>query len=226
MENTPLETLFTNAFNCEKPSKTTAQHLIEQLCLQAQHQKEHTNNFGELRMDELEHILAQLYTYYKPASAKTAKDPVAWVHLAAGVKDQFRKYLQAAYCSDGRLVATDGRRLHMIPAPDGFKPGHWYDEKGNDITPAMDGQTYPDYQRIIPKADKKEEIDFTKLPVKPYRNGKGARVELPDGTLLDKRCTDAAFGKKGKATRLAGTPDEPNLFECEQGTVVIMPMRP
>lgn len=93
--------------------------------------------------DETLEQLATLYSYFKPSTPATPKTEEEWVACAAGVHD-VREYLHCLRADKGRLVATDGIRMHICPTelPDGA-----YDSQLNPVDARVAG-TFPDWRAV------------------------------------------------------------------------------
>lgn len=107
--------------------------------------------------------LAAIYKYFMPAIPKEAKTDQEWVFKATS-KEATRPYLHFSYCDDENLVATDGHRLHYIPAQ-GDKG--YQDQNGAPITLALN-LTFPDYKRVIPTTFKWTiKVELSELEIVP-----------------------------------------------------------
>lgn len=88
--------------------------------------------------------LANLYAYFLPSKPKTAKNDLEWVSKAVAVKD-VRYYLNYLHEASGKLVGTDGHRMHWIET----KQDRGYLAPMTGDVVSCDG-TYPNIERVIP----------------------------------------------------------------------------
>jgi hypothetical protein len=96
--------------------------------------------------------LALLYRHFSPKKAPNAvpKTPFDWVKKAATTKD-LRYYLHyPRRMANGDLVATDGRRMHLVRNSGHDKRDAAYDLNHIEIDAETAGK-FPDYPRIIPR---------------------------------------------------------------------------
>lgn len=134
--------------------------------------------------------MAALYGFFMP-SPVPAKKPFDWVGLAISTEET-RYYLCHVYVTDGRMVATNGHLLHLLPTDreDGF-----YDKAGVKIE--VDA-TFPDFDRVIPPAKGKTFVWKRKAAelVKPWTDGHTGKLvhsyKLPNGTYVNKAYWDKA----------------------------------
>lgn len=110
-------------------------------------------SLGPEHADDLESLI----NYFAPAVPKNPKTAFEWVAAAAG-KSDVRFYLNYVYVENGRMVATDGARLHLAKTDlaNGF-----YDPKTGRI--AKVDAKYPDIERVIPKTGTMKEASTEKI---------------------------------------------------------------
>ena len=175
MTTTNLATL---AYQIKQPKlkKAEAQALIEKY-------------FKGAQDDQTRVELAQLYRYFTPAPAKTAKTTTEWVHKAADPSDT-RPFLNHSYSDGKRLVATDGARLHLAETD---LPVGYYDNKGNLIEGHAEKHTFPQYETLLPSDSEvlgRVFLSDQKLhTIKPKYGKKTVAMEIGD-VFIDKRFID------------------------------------
>lgn len=98
-----------------------------------------------------------LYRYFLPTKTKTVEDTFRWVHQATS-NDETRFYLSAVYCDDGKLIATDGHRMHLWDSPGaGFEQDNFYNINGDKVK--MEHANFPPYERVIPSKRFEVEVE-------------------------------------------------------------------
>lgn len=99
--------------------------------------------------------IERLYRYFLPAIPKVSKTGEQWVAKAIGDdKDVGRPFFQYLHAAKGRLVATDGNRLHYVE----FHSTGFFDPKS--MHPVKTGLTYPDIDRVIPSSRRDDFISY------------------------------------------------------------------
>jgi len=168
-------------------------------------------------------LLCGLSRYFEvEPKRKAAKDAFAWLAQAAS-NDTTRLVLNSVYVDKENIVATDGRRLHIMPA--GNKKKGFYDIQGHKVE---DQGTYPNYKQVIPqgyKADyKKLELSQSDLRTDEVIGGNDCLV-IGDEPFNLKFVKEAlAYDKT--ATVYYMNQGGPVIFEMKEGRkVVIMPIR-
>lgn len=170
--------------------------------------------------------LADLYNYFKPAPRKTPKTPEEWVARAMPTND-IRYYLNYVYSDGGRIMATDGHRLHVFETdkyPKGFYDGQ--------MNPLEVGATYPDITRVIPKGRgksmQKKELLSGEIKINEADSSKAPAevIGINHGFAQRKYIDDALsfFDEAGINTFQA---DYRNAIRYRQGHLmaVVMPIR-
>lgn len=158
----------TNTMNIEtmaarihgKPKKPQVQDIIKAM-------------FAETSDIEQQKKLAAIYKHFMPAIPKQAKTDREWVFKATG-KEETRPYLHYSYCDGENLAATDGHRLHYVPAQGGKG---YQDQNGAPITLDL---TFPDYKRCIPtKFEWAITVELSELKIVPIpRNNKAMAYSI------------------------------------------------
>ena len=103
---------------------------------------------------ELKEQMAMLYSYFMPAMPKRAASMFEWVAKATYAKD-VRQYCQFVYCDGSFLIGTDNHRMHYA-LTDGREVGYYHAITGDKV---QEDARFPDWQRVIPPADKGREVD-------------------------------------------------------------------
>ena len=104
--------------------------------------------------DLTSHSISMLLNYFAPPMPKIPKTVEQWAAKATAEKD-LRPYLNSFLVDSGKVIATDGHRLHIgsTDMPDGK-----YDKK--TLLPVEMEGTYPKYSRVIPETN---DSDFAPL---------------------------------------------------------------
>ena len=104
-------------------------------------------------------FIAALYQYFLP-TFKKPKNLIEWVSLAKS-KEATRYYITEMHARDGKLVATDGHRLHVVNLVDTDLDEYlkgYISLTGAEIE--LGGQ-FPEYERVIPEENLQAEFDLT-----------------------------------------------------------------
>lgn len=114
-----------------------------------------------------------------------------WVGKAMGVRD-VRSRLNFYYSDGARLICTDGHRLHLTPTT---LPQGYY---GKALNPVDDQGRYPEVDRVINLADRKEHTVLVDSLVVRLGNSRcSSAYELPQGGLVDmKYWAEATKGRE------------------------------
>lgn len=215
---THLNRVATLATQQDKRTKKNVFAVVESLC---------QDDSPTLNMEQQ----AILYKFFM-CSIKPAATAFNWVALAIR-KQEYRAYLKYVYCDhehpDGpQIVATDGHRVHMCPAPEGMGKG-FHDLNGVKVN--LDKMTYPDYQRIIPSGGRSIlwERDHAKVVAVPRQGKPCLRYEFhtADGKIYcDKGYFDLARQKQDSVTvHYTDHLSALRLELDEERTAVVMPVR-
>lgn len=152
--------------------------------------------------------------------------------------DETRYFMNFIYCEDSKLIATDGRRLHMMELSEGemefhgFKPDTFYRFlKGTktvcwlaEIDNSVENMVFPNYKRVIPDKEDTVKTKFVNKSNKLflYENLKNISKSLPDDAGLDIRYLfdlpkDRIFTVYVKKDIRA------MALECDSLTAIVMP---
>lgn len=211
-----MDNLPTIAARVGKPTKPSAQNMLMTL---ADKYKEDKETFEQL---------GALYAYFMPPVPKAAKveDTFKWVAQAVEKKG-YREYLQYVRCcynKDGLLVlvATDGHRMHVAKAPDGYTEG-FYDVAGNKVDVDM---YCPDWERVVPRENPHCGL-YTPLKNPTLRqHGKNVLVSMPGDGWLNRAYLAQAMGKQESVSVSYEDGVAPYMISHECGAyAVIMPVR-
>jgi len=176
---------------------------------------------GELLETEKE----SLYKYFSPALPKTAKEPWKWVAKAVPTND-VRYYLNYLYSDGGRLIGTDGHRMHFIETD--LKAGFYNPKTLDPIT--VDGR-FPDIERVIPKKTNFKEYVLSDLvhgSTPLIKSGKTIEHVIigKHKTHVNKDYLYQAFNKFDGVKISVGENDNSSILgQNDFGSFVIMPMR-
>lgn len=107
------------------------------------------NTNADTKDESLVCKFAVLFNYFEPkVTKKSGTDKFAWLFQAV-TTDPTREVLMYAYCDGDFVVATDGRRLHLMPNEEGLAKGYYNQRK--ELIPEQDHPyTYPNYKQVIP----------------------------------------------------------------------------
>ena len=186
--------------------------LIQDLC--------HTEN--PMLTDEMQ---SKLYRHFMPRTPKKVKTDFDWVALAVGT-GPIRPQLNHVYVDEnGRMSATDGKRLHMAPSG-GLEPGFY----NSQCVRIEHDWTYPDIDRIIPQGDLESKTwhqggDVISMTPKGATRSIDAYVMI-DRCMINREYLDAAIqGQQIVEFRCEGDRN-PMLFNKLEGdrVAVIMPI--
>ena len=103
-------------------------------------------------------VVAALYQYFLP-TFKKPKNLIEWVSLAKS-KEATRYYITEMHARDGKLVATDGHRLHVVNLSDIHLDKHlkgYISLTGAEIE--FDGR-FPEYERVVPEENLQAAFDL------------------------------------------------------------------
>ena len=210
-----MSKLATLAFSTvRKPTKKRVMEIIE------------TMADGVVDHDELK-VLAELYSYFKPPVPATPKTPADWV-CKAMAKNDVRFYLNRLEVSDGKLVATDGSRLHICDTTlaDGA-----YDTQFNTLD---DAGKFPDLKRVITRH--KQLTSFENVKVIQHLTSTPGKERAIKGNFVDVEINDVVirFGSKywndaisifdGSAFVYYATKNDGILIEQNGNQAVLMPV--
>lgn len=190
----------TTANKITKPKKKSVFHLVKSLI-----KSEAAPTSKEL---------AELYAFFLPPIPAKPKTPEQWVYKAVP-KNDIRYYLNSIHVKDGRMMGTDGHRLHFTKTD---LPNGYYDSQ---LSPLDEDAKYPDVDRVIPKG----------LPEMPFPKD----LEVFDKGVHCYKINGAYFNKKYVDDALCGM-DNPILHQGNDNLssilitsgdleAVIMPMR-
>ncbi len=129
-----INKLATMAHGAPKPNKAQIWNVIEGMIEQA------PDNDDASKAE-----LVKLYNFFMPAVPGKPRTPENWVCKALA-KNDVRYYLASVYSEGGRIIATDGHRLHVYHTSD-YATGY-YDSQLNSIE--VDA-TFPNIERVLPK---------------------------------------------------------------------------
>lgn len=165
-----------------------------------------------------EYNLDCFINYFAPSVPKTPKDSFEWVAKAVADHKDIRTYLRYVYVENGKMVATDGRRLHLADTvlKDGF-----YCPKTRLLVD-VDAK-YPQYQRVIPKrslmtAAKTFELNVTHI------KSKETFYYMVSSVAVNKEYLDDAMATPEK-TFYDSVQNKNISGDCVFGEFVIMGMR-
>lgn len=150
--------------------------------------------------------------------------------------DETRYFLNFAYCDNGKLIGTDGRRIHILEL--GVNPHDLKDKKFYRVLKATtkmvwlveleeDPGTFPNYEKIIPGDDSTKVIEYHSINkrrndysqnigkiMRLFDNGSAVNIkyldDLPEGNIWEVRFYDNKSGLK---------------FIAGNKTAVMMPMQ-
>lgn len=152
----------------DKPAKAVAVSYLEGIAEDLDAGKMDAERVACALQIALRHLTAE-----PSPKAAAGKDPLKWA-MQAAARCEYRPDLRGVYCDEGRYIATDGRRLHMVCRPaecehvdgdfirlDGvrfsaadFEAGAHVDKvyaakRENRGVPVTFGK-FPDYKRVVP----------------------------------------------------------------------------
>lgn len=214
-----MSSLATKAFALsKKPTKKRAMSIVEKLSFK----------LGDT--DEL----AELYSYFKPATPSKPKSPSDWVFKAMA-KNDVRIAITRAEVSDGVIVCTDGHRLHLCTTS--LRNGA-YDNQLNRIDEDVAGR-FPDWKRVVPDnrnrpgainlREAKIIEHHTEIP--GYKGGTiiGDFIDVQFGDTVirfnNKYWTDAITMFTGKAMVRYATDKDSILISEDDKKAVVMPIK-
>jgi hypothetical protein len=160
--------------------------------------------------------LAKLYQYFTPPIPKKPTTPEQWVALAMA-KNDIRYYLNHIYSDGGRLMATDGHRLHVYKTnkyPVGF-----YDQNMNLIE--VDA-TYPQIDRVIP--ENATRYEFEESPETAELSSKYPKIKHGFNWFMKSYIDAARVWVSTTQFKTCGK-DKAVLVENDDCFAVIMPIR-
>lgn len=150
------------------------------------------------------------------------KDRV-WLGRATSTKDP-RPFAQYIFARDGRLMASDGHRMHVVVCPD-IEPGI-YNKKGEQMD---DGAaTAPDFEFLIDREGSRKRVGvvpFIMLQARETsdRKPRSTVYDFAGVTVCAKYVDEAAKGFKNPVIEYAGPRDA--LIIREPGRLaIIVPM--
>jgi hypothetical protein len=155
---------------------------------------------------------------FDPKSQKAASDLRYWVAQAVS-KDDTRPHLHNVRCEPGKLIATDGHRLHI--AEDDTNSTYTGFLEPITLTPFIDPDTqfppYGDIEKIAPPATKIVSFDDFEPMAKDI-------VKLGE-VFFERRYIKEAFAGSETMKVSESGPLDVARFEGENRTALIMPRR-
>jgi len=173
--------------------------------------------------------LAGLVNYFEPKiTAKAKKDPFAWVAQACST-DPLREVLNYVYCDKGMLVATDGRRMHWMPAPEGYEDNTFYTTRGDKHDTSC---VFPNWRQVIPERGvgtwtmyKRSSISIDGTS-RNFRGNKISVTNVKGSTYIDTKYLKEAMSMDAEATMYNHDELSPVLLHMDgERKAVIMPLR-
>lgn len=131
-----IEELNRRAFQSYKPTKRQVIELLETMASQT------------VVTDEL----VKLYAYFnnRPKPPKKATTVFEWVARAVSTDHEKRNFMCVVLVEKNRIVATDGRRIHIAENVDNMKPGKYSPDGTYICDPdSQDMGTFPFIDRVI-----------------------------------------------------------------------------
>ena len=167
----------------------------------------------------------------KPAdiSVMAEKNDYAWVGQAIS-KDELRLVLNAAWVTDGKLVATDGHRLHVLKNVDLPEGARYFVKRGKlvEVTdPKLLEESPPPIDHLLSEYGErvtKKNFDLSNFyeDVAPL----GSRLRtFENRTLLKKYFEEATCGDRGDTTVTFGLELDPIRFSRNNRVAIVTPMR-
>lgn len=171
--------------------------------------------------------IAALYQYFLP-TFKKPKNLIEWVSLAKS-KEMTRYYICEMHAGDGKLVATDGHRIHVVNLSDVD-----LDEYLNGYVSLTGAKieckgTYPQWERVVPEDNLSVTLDLTESPeVKQNDYGTYTYIDLfgERCKFLLKYWQDAVQNDKScKISKQDNDNKSPIKLTFDDRVAVIMPTR-
>lgn len=167
-----MQNIANHAIRMPKLSKAGAQDYLRTL-------------YATAATDNQRNALASLYNYFMPAAPKSPKTPFQWVAMATS-NDATRPYLHHCYSTGTDLMATDGHRLHLVPAT--LPAGYYHRITGEPID--LPNCTFPDCKRLMPQNPTLAHLDVGALPIQTVGKAMAYDVGMPYH-LINKQYLDA-----------------------------------
>lgn len=174
---------------------------------------------GDGPLDERLIGLIWLYFERRPTQ-RAAKDVRYWVAQAAYTGDD-REWMRYVRAEPGKLVATDGHRMHVADAGDVVSTGF---RDPTTMLPVDPGDiTFPPYEQVIPPPDLQGRTEKALTDFEP----EGKDVVRLGEALLDRRYVREAYAGSETLLVSARGPLYPVRFDSLDGTriAVVMPRR-
>jgi len=195
-----INEIATIANRIKKPNKSMAFDIIKSII----------ENNGQIN----EHDTVKLYAFFLPPIPANPKTPEQWISKAVAKKD-IRSYLNQMHVSNGRLVATDGHRLHFTDTDldDGY-----YDQNLNKLDIE---DRYPDIERVIPADLPVYHVDKMDLVV----SGNMTAYKINNSHYQKKYIDQALSGLDNPVFHCADNDDSKLLISDGNRHAVIMPCK-
>jgi len=180
-------------------------------------------DLSEMDQDDIV-FWADLYSFFDtPPKLKASKDAVAWVEQAVSTDIKYREQLCYAYGDSNNIVATDGRRLHILRK----RTRKGYQKGGKPVIGIS--KEYPNWKHVIPSVGGLDQIEIESSALRTVqidRYGNRKLCKIGNG-LYDLKFVREALAFDGKAVTWITDPLEPLLLVMAGGKrrAVIMPMR-
>jgi hypothetical protein len=170
-----------------------------------------------------EKLIGMIWLYFeRQPSAKAARSDAHWVAQAVGT-DEDRPWIWCVRTEPGKLIATDGHRMHLATGQDVTDGGYLDATTLKPVEAPSPGMDFPPYEQVMPAMPENAELvkldDF--VPV-------DREAVTLAGIKLSRRYVREAFAGSDAMRFGHVSPVEPVRLESVDGkrVAVIMPMRP
>ncbi len=208
----------------KKAKRAEALEIITRL-MQKKEQKTYFEHLDGIGNDDIE----RLYRYFLPAIPKTAKTPAQWIAKATSIPgNDSREFTSYLAVINGKLVATDGNRLHFTTTFDHeeFLDGKFYDPKS--LNPVDIDLQFPDIERVIPSYREDGfvslNLDDCEQSVIKYQGADLQVVKVLDNTCNLKYLLDASGGNETFRIQQPGDKNSPYIIESSFGFAIVAPL--
>jgi hypothetical protein len=168
-------------------------------------------------------LIGMVWLYFeRQPSAKAARSDAHWVAQAVST-DEDRPWIWCVRTEPGKLIATDGHRMHLATDQNVVSQGYLDATTLKPVEAPAPGMDFPPYEQILPAMPENAELvkltDFTPVDRES--------VEVL-GIRLNRRYVREAFAGSDAMRFGHDGPLDPVRLESLDGkrVAVIMPMRP